>query len=188
MHGVCQLCFCNQIYAVLCCNIYLVNCFIALTIKELSLSFISLDKALFCLRKKLIIMSYLPFHLNYFFRDCDLTLLKPLWQLFTTMENNLCHDMTKPGILLPLHRALTELFFITENKANVSSPFFLYASLSSRALGMQCYAAFLAFFLEKVHQNFVCIGQIVSAFPEGVQWKSLCRDILPPYQSWNLEK
>uniref|UniRef100_A0A7M4EG06 Zinc finger ZZ-type and EF-hand domain containing 1 n=1 Tax=Crocodylus porosus TaxID=8502 RepID=A0A7M4EG06_CROPO len=51
-------------------------------------------------------------------RDCDLTLLKPLWQLFTTMENNLCHDMTKPGILLPLHRALTELFFITENKAN----------------------------------------------------------------------
>lgn len=49
-------------------------------------------------------------------RDCDLTLLKPLWQLFTHMENNLCHDMTKPGILLPLHRALAELFFVTENR------------------------------------------------------------------------
>uniref|UniRef100_A0A8C3ST43 Zinc finger ZZ-type and EF-hand domain containing 1 n=1 Tax=Chelydra serpentina TaxID=8475 RepID=A0A8C3ST43_CHESE len=52
-------------------------------------------------------------------RDCDLTLLKPLWQLFTHMENNLCHDMTKPGILLlPLHRALAELFFITESRVN----------------------------------------------------------------------
>uniref|UniRef100_A0A8C8RK97 Zinc finger ZZ-type and EF-hand domain containing 1 n=1 Tax=Pelusios castaneus TaxID=367368 RepID=A0A8C8RK97_9SAUR len=49
-------------------------------------------------------------------RDCDLTLLKPLWQLFTHMENNLGHDVTKPGILLPLHRALTELFFITESR------------------------------------------------------------------------
>uniref|UniRef100_A0A8B9J2G1 Zinc finger ZZ-type and EF-hand domain containing 1 n=1 Tax=Amazona collaria TaxID=241587 RepID=A0A8B9J2G1_9PSIT len=49
-------------------------------------------------------------------RDCDLTLLKPLWQLFTHMENNLCHDMAKPGILLPLHRALAELFFVTENR------------------------------------------------------------------------
>uniref|UniRef100_A0A8C7E9K7 Zinc finger ZZ-type and EF-hand domain containing 1 n=1 Tax=Nothoprocta perdicaria TaxID=30464 RepID=A0A8C7E9K7_NOTPE len=49
-------------------------------------------------------------------RDCDLTLLKPLWQLFTHMENNLCHDITKPGILLPLHRALAELFFVTENR------------------------------------------------------------------------
>ncbi|XP_027737886.1 zinc finger ZZ-type and EF-hand domain-containing protein 1 [Empidonax traillii] len=48
--------------------------------------------------------------------DCDLTLLKPLWQLFTHMENNLCHDMAKPGILLPLHRALAELFFVTENR------------------------------------------------------------------------
>ncbi|KFU95910.1 Zinc finger ZZ-type and EF-hand domain-containing protein 1, partial [Chaetura pelagica] len=48
--------------------------------------------------------------------DCDLTLLKPLWQLFTHMENNLCYDMAKPGILLPLHRALAELFFVTENR------------------------------------------------------------------------
>uniref|UniRef100_A0A8C9L839 Zinc finger ZZ-type and EF-hand domain containing 1 n=1 Tax=Pavo cristatus TaxID=9049 RepID=A0A8C9L839_PAVCR len=48
--------------------------------------------------------------------DCDLTLLKPLWQLFTHMENNICHDVTKPGILLPLHRALAELFFVTENR------------------------------------------------------------------------
>ncbi|XP_054857932.1 zinc finger ZZ-type and EF-hand domain-containing protein 1 isoform X2 [Eublepharis macularius] len=50
--------------------------------------------------------------------DCDLTLLKPLWQLFTRMENNLHLDVTKPGILLPLHRALTELFFVTENKVS----------------------------------------------------------------------
>ncbi|OXB64763.1 hypothetical protein ASZ78_016290 [Callipepla squamata] len=49
-------------------------------------------------------------------RDCDLTLLKPLWQLFTHMENNICHDAAKPGILLPLHRALAELFFVTENR------------------------------------------------------------------------
>ncbi|EMP41054.1 Zinc finger ZZ-type and EF-hand domain-containing protein 1 [Chelonia mydas] len=52
-------------------------------------------------------------------RDCDLTLLKPLWQLFTHMENNLCYDTTKPGVLLlPLHRALTELFFVTESRVN----------------------------------------------------------------------
>lgn len=51
-------------------------------------------------------------------RDCDLTLLKPLWQLFTRMENNLCVDLTKPGVLLPLHRALTELFYVTENRVN----------------------------------------------------------------------
>ncbi|XP_032934073.2 zinc finger ZZ-type and EF-hand domain-containing protein 1 isoform X2 [Catharus ustulatus] len=48
--------------------------------------------------------------------DCDLTLLKPLWQLFTHMENNSCLDTAKPGILLPLHRALAELFFVTENR------------------------------------------------------------------------
>ncbi|EHB05788.1 Zinc finger ZZ-type and EF-hand domain-containing protein 1 [Heterocephalus glaber] len=48
---------------------------------------------------------------------CDLTLLKPLWQLFTHMEYGLFEDMTQPGILLPLHRALTELFFVTENRA-----------------------------------------------------------------------
>ncbi|KAM7032994.1 zinc finger ZZ-type and EF-hand domain-containing protein 1 isoform 2-T2 [Acridotheres tristis] len=48
--------------------------------------------------------------------DCDLTLLKPLWQLFTHMENNSCQDTAKPGILLPLHRALAELFFVTENR------------------------------------------------------------------------
>ncbi|XP_036051145.1 zinc finger ZZ-type and EF-hand domain-containing protein 1 [Onychomys torridus] len=48
---------------------------------------------------------------------CDLALLKPLWQLFTHMEYGLCEDVTQPGILLPLHRALTELFFVTENRA-----------------------------------------------------------------------
>uniref|UniRef100_A0A673V2A9 Zinc finger ZZ-type and EF-hand domain containing 1 n=1 Tax=Suricata suricatta TaxID=37032 RepID=A0A673V2A9_SURSU len=48
---------------------------------------------------------------------CDLALLKPLWQLFTRMEYSLFEDVTQPGILLPLHRALTELFFVTENRA-----------------------------------------------------------------------
>ncbi|XP_038392311.1 zinc finger ZZ-type and EF-hand domain-containing protein 1 isoform X1 [Canis lupus familiaris] len=48
---------------------------------------------------------------------CDLALLKPLWQLFTHMEYSLFEDVTSPGILLPLHRALTELFFVTENRA-----------------------------------------------------------------------
>ncbi|XP_023412078.2 zinc finger ZZ-type and EF-hand domain-containing protein 1 isoform X4 [Loxodonta africana] len=48
---------------------------------------------------------------------CDLTLLKPLWKLFTQMEYSLSEDVTQPGILLPLHRALTELFFVTENRA-----------------------------------------------------------------------
>ncbi|XP_013007495.2 zinc finger ZZ-type and EF-hand domain-containing protein 1 [Cavia porcellus] len=48
---------------------------------------------------------------------CDLVLLKPLWQLFTHMEYALFEDVTQPGILLPLHRALTELFFVTENRA-----------------------------------------------------------------------
>nr|XP_033777379.1 zinc finger ZZ-type and EF-hand domain-containing protein 1 isoform X2 [Geotrypetes seraphini] len=52
--------------------------------------------------------------------DCNLTLLRPLWQIFTQMENNLCQDVTSTGILLPLHRALTELFFLTENRANES--------------------------------------------------------------------
>uniref|UniRef100_A0A673GUP3 Zinc finger ZZ-type and EF-hand domain-containing protein 1-like n=1 Tax=Sinocyclocheilus rhinocerous TaxID=307959 RepID=A0A673GUP3_9TELE len=48
---------------------------------------------------------------------CDLTLLRPLWQLFTTMESGLIQDPTSITVLLPLHRALTELFFIAEAKA-----------------------------------------------------------------------
>ncbi|XP_060768529.1 zinc finger ZZ-type and EF-hand domain-containing protein 1 isoform X2 [Neoarius graeffei] len=48
---------------------------------------------------------------------CDLTLLKPLWQLFTTMEGGVNQDPTSITVLLPLHRALTELFFIAETKA-----------------------------------------------------------------------
>ncbi|XP_033027640.1 zinc finger ZZ-type and EF-hand domain-containing protein 1 isoform X1 [Lacerta agilis] len=51
-------------------------------------------------------------------RDCDLTLLKPLWHLFSRMENSMRHDVTKSGILLPLHRALTELFFVTESRVS----------------------------------------------------------------------
>nr|XP_055055394.1 zinc finger ZZ-type and EF-hand domain-containing protein 1 isoform X3 [Misgurnus anguillicaudatus] len=48
---------------------------------------------------------------------CDLTLLRPLWQLFTSMEGGLSQDPTSITVLLPLHRALTELFFIAEAKA-----------------------------------------------------------------------
>ncbi|XP_007425988.1 zinc finger ZZ-type and EF-hand domain-containing protein 1 [Python bivittatus] len=51
-------------------------------------------------------------------RDCDLTLLKPLWNLFSCLENNMKYDVTKPGVLLPLHRALTELFFVTESRVS----------------------------------------------------------------------
>ncbi|XP_035290326.1 zinc finger ZZ-type and EF-hand domain-containing protein 1 isoform X2 [Anguilla anguilla] len=48
---------------------------------------------------------------------CDLTLLRPLWHLFSTMESGLSQDPTSITVLLPLHRALTELFFIAETKA-----------------------------------------------------------------------
>ncbi|XP_055983422.1 zinc finger ZZ-type and EF-hand domain-containing protein 1 [Sorex fumeus] len=48
---------------------------------------------------------------------CDLALLKPLWQLFSNMEYSLLEDVTQRRILVPLHRALTELFFVTENRA-----------------------------------------------------------------------
>uniref|UniRef100_A0A3Q2PLQ1 Zinc finger ZZ-type and EF-hand domain containing 1 n=1 Tax=Fundulus heteroclitus TaxID=8078 RepID=A0A3Q2PLQ1_FUNHE len=48
---------------------------------------------------------------------CELTLLRPLWQLFMSMENNLSQDPTSISVLLPLHRALTELFFIVEARA-----------------------------------------------------------------------
>ncbi|KAG7515736.1 zinc finger ZZ-type and EF-hand domain-containing protein 1 [Solea senegalensis] len=48
---------------------------------------------------------------------CELTLLRPLWQLFMTMENTLNQDPTCITVLLPLHRALTELFFIAEARA-----------------------------------------------------------------------
>ncbi|GCC35998.1 hypothetical protein chiPu_0014488 [Chiloscyllium punctatum] len=48
---------------------------------------------------------------------CDLTMLKPLWQLFTKMENTTNQDQAGVSILPPLHRALTELFFIAENRA-----------------------------------------------------------------------
>lgn len=30
------------------------------------------------------------------------------------------HEVTKPGVLLPLHRALTELFFVAESRVSVS--------------------------------------------------------------------
>ncbi|XP_067864037.1 zinc finger ZZ-type and EF-hand domain-containing protein 1 isoform X2 [Heptranchias perlo] len=48
---------------------------------------------------------------------CDLTMLRPLWQLFTKMENSARQDQAGVFILPPLHRALTEVFFIAENKA-----------------------------------------------------------------------
>lgn len=54
------------------------------------------------------------------FRACELTLLRPLWRLFMSMENSLSQDPTSITVLLPLHRALTELFFIAEARAVVS--------------------------------------------------------------------
>lgn len=51
-------------------------------------------------------------------RDCDLSLLRPLWPVFTSMENVACQDGISSGVLLTLHRALTELFFLAENCAN----------------------------------------------------------------------
>uniref|UniRef100_A0A665UZ45 Zinc finger, ZZ-type with EF hand domain 1 n=1 Tax=Echeneis naucrates TaxID=173247 RepID=A0A665UZ45_ECHNA len=53
---------------------------------------------------------------------CELMLLRPLWQLFMSMENTLSQDPTGVTVLLPLHRALTELFFIAEARAIVSDP------------------------------------------------------------------
>ncbi|XP_078081314.1 zinc finger ZZ-type and EF-hand domain-containing protein 1 isoform X6 [Mustelus asterias] len=52
-----------------------------------------------------------------FHSGCDLTMLKPLWQLFAKMENTATQDQAGVFILPPLHRALTELFFIAENRA-----------------------------------------------------------------------
>ncbi|CAL8364108.1 unnamed protein product [Lota lota] len=48
---------------------------------------------------------------------CELTLLRPLWQLFVSMETSLGQDPAGITVLLPLHRALTELFFIAESRA-----------------------------------------------------------------------
>lgn len=53
-------------------------------------------------------------------RACELTLLRPLWRLFMSMENSLSQDPTSITVLLPLHRALSELFFIAEARAVVS--------------------------------------------------------------------
>nr|XP_046267619.1 zinc finger ZZ-type and EF-hand domain-containing protein 1 [Scatophagus argus] len=50
-------------------------------------------------------------------KACELTLLRPLWQLYMSMENSLSQDPTSITVLLPLHRALTELFFIAEARA-----------------------------------------------------------------------
>uniref|UniRef100_A0A3Q3Q0Q2 Zinc finger, ZZ-type with EF hand domain 1 n=1 Tax=Monopterus albus TaxID=43700 RepID=A0A3Q3Q0Q2_MONAL len=48
---------------------------------------------------------------------CELKLLRPLWRLFMSMENSLSQDPTSITVLLPLHRALTELFFMSEARA-----------------------------------------------------------------------
>ncbi|CAL8266701.1 unnamed protein product [Merluccius merluccius] len=48
---------------------------------------------------------------------CELTLLRPLWQLLVSMETSLGQDPAGITVLLPLHRALTELFFIAESRA-----------------------------------------------------------------------
>uniref|UniRef100_A0A8C5D009 Zinc finger ZZ-type and EF-hand domain containing 1 n=1 Tax=Gadus morhua TaxID=8049 RepID=A0A8C5D009_GADMO len=51
------------------------------------------------------------------YQACELMLLRPLWQLFVSMETTLCQDPACITVLLPLHRALTELFFIAESRA-----------------------------------------------------------------------
>uniref|UniRef100_A0A669ETS2 Zinc finger ZZ-type and EF-hand domain containing 1 n=1 Tax=Oreochromis niloticus TaxID=8128 RepID=A0A669ETS2_ORENI len=61
---------------------------------------------------------------------CTLTLLRPLWQLFMSMENSLSQDPTSITVLLPLHRALTELFFIAEARAIVSNALKNIAAIS----------------------------------------------------------
>uniref|UniRef100_A0A3B5B598 Zinc finger ZZ-type and EF-hand domain containing 1 n=1 Tax=Stegastes partitus TaxID=144197 RepID=A0A3B5B598_9TELE len=61
---------------------------------------------------------------------CELTLLRPLWQLFMSMENTLSQDPTSITVLLPLHRALTELFFIAEARATVSDALKNIAAIS----------------------------------------------------------
>ncbi|XP_063059602.1 zinc finger ZZ-type and EF-hand domain-containing protein 1 [Engraulis encrasicolus] len=49
---------------------------------------------------------------------CDLSLLRPLFLLFSSMESAANKDATSlTNLLLPQHRALTELFFIAEAKA-----------------------------------------------------------------------
>lgn len=53
-------------------------------------------------------------------RACELTLLRPLWRLFMSMEHSLSQDPSSITVLLPLHRALSELFFIAEARAVVS--------------------------------------------------------------------
>uniref|UniRef100_A0A665UYM5 Zinc finger, ZZ-type with EF hand domain 1 n=1 Tax=Echeneis naucrates TaxID=173247 RepID=A0A665UYM5_ECHNA len=61
---------------------------------------------------------------------CELMLLRPLWQLFMSMENTLSQDPTGVTVLLPLHRALTELFFIAEARAIVSDALKNIAAIS----------------------------------------------------------
>ncbi|XP_068124607.1 zinc finger ZZ-type and EF-hand domain-containing protein 1 isoform X2 [Hyperolius riggenbachi] len=51
-------------------------------------------------------------------RHCDFKLLRPLWPVFTSMEKSASQESDSSGVLLPLHRALTELFFVAENRAN----------------------------------------------------------------------
>lgn len=65
------------------------------------------------------------------FRACELTLLRPLWQLFISMENSLSLDPTSVTVLLPLHRALTELFFIAEAHAIVSDTVCIHVRATS---------------------------------------------------------
>ncbi|KAM9320058.1 zinc finger ZZ-type and EF-hand domain-containing protein 1 [Gastrophryne carolinensis] len=56
-------------------------------------------------------------HLNSI-RGCNLKLLRPLWPLFLSMEHTASQDESSSGVVLPLHRALAELFFNAENVAS----------------------------------------------------------------------
>uniref|UniRef100_A0A665UXQ7 Zinc finger, ZZ-type with EF hand domain 1 n=1 Tax=Echeneis naucrates TaxID=173247 RepID=A0A665UXQ7_ECHNA len=72
---------------------------------------------------------------------CELMLLRPLWQLFMSMENTLSQDPTGVTVLLPLHRALTELFFIAEARG-AGHDQTLGGSSSTQQCVLQCSVAF----------------------------------------------
>lgn len=80
------------------------------------------------------------------FRACELTLLRPLWRLFVSMENSLSQDPTSITVLLPLHRALSELFFIAEARAVVSdSHIQTHTPLSWAVAPFSCLFSFMSF-------------------------------------------
>lgn len=100
---------------------------------------------------------------------CELTLLRPLWRLFMSMENSLSQDPTSITVLLPLHRALSELFFIAEARAVVSDSHIQTHTLSMQTTCVEvellswavapfrCLFSFMGFF----YNFFFCVDSIV---------------------------